>query len=530
MMIFAVLMAVLPNEASLHKMSARFAPTEISAELKTLPAPEREALTKIVAAARLMDALFLRQVWAGNEPLLFSLAQDHSPLGRERLHAFVINKGPWSLLDGDAPFIPGVPSSKPPQANFYPLDTTKQQVEEWQKTAPGSTGFFTTVRRAPDGKLVSVPYSLEYAGELSQVAALLREAAALTQQQTLKTFLEKRAAAFLSNDYYDSDVAWMELDASIEPTLGPYEVYQDGWFNQKAAFEAFIALRDAAESDKVSKLSKELQGIEDALPIDPKLRNPKLGALAPIRVVNLVFAAGDGNHGVQTAAYNLPNDERIAQERGTKRVLLKNVQEAKFKKTLLPISQVALAPRDRKDVSFDAFFTHILMHELMHGLGPHKAATGTTVRHAMQEAGSALEEAKADIAGLFAMGKLVDEGALDKGLARTMYTTFLASSFRSIRFGTNEAHGKGQALQLNRLLDDGAVVVAKDGTFSVDPKKFHASVTQLTSEIMTLQASGEVEKARAWLLKDGVIRPSVQHILDRLASVPVDIEPIYSIK
>ncbi len=530
MMLFALLVAVLPNEAALHKMSARFAPTEIGAELKTLPAPEREALTKIVAAARLMDSLFLRQVWAGNEPLLLSLAQDHSPLGRERLHAFVINKGPWSLLDSDAPFIPGVPATRPEQANFYPLDATKQQVEEWQKTAPGSTGFFTTVRRAPDGKLVSVPYSLEYAGELSQIAALLREAAALTQQKTLKTFLEKRAAAFLSNDYYDSDVAWMELDATIEPTLGPYEVYQDGWFNQKAAFEAFIALRDAAESDKLSKLSKELQGIEDSLPIDPKLRNPKLGALAPIRVVNLVFASGDGNRGVQTAAYNLPNDERIAQERGTKRVLLKNVQEAKFRKTLVPISQVVLAPRDRKDVAFDAFFTHILMHELMHGLGPHKTASGTTVRQAMQEAGSALEEAKADIAGLFAMGKLVDEGALDKGLARTMYTTFLASSFRSIRFGINEAHGKGQALQLNRLLDDGAVLVAKDGTFSVDPKKFHASVTQLTADIMTLQAEGDAAKARAWLAKDGVIRPSVQHILDRLKSVPFDIEPIYTIK
>ena len=527
MIIAAMLAAGLPNEAALHKMSARFAPTEVKADVAGLPPSEREALAKIVAAARVMDTLFLRQVWAGNETLLLSLAPDHSPLGRERLHAFLINKGPWSALDGDAPFLPGVPEKKPAQANFYPLDATKAQVEEWQNVNKGSTGFFTTVRRAPDGKLVSVPYSLEYAGELSQAAALLREAAALTQQPGLKAFLEKRAAAFQSNDYYESDVAWMELDASIEPTLGPYEVYQDNWFNQKAAFEAFIALRDVAESNKLSKLSGELQGIEDALPIDPKLRNPKLGALAPIRVVNVVFTAGDANHGVQTAAYNLPNDERIAQERGTKRVLLKNVQEAKFKKTLLPISQVALAPRDRKDVSFDAFFTHILMHELMHGLGPHKAEGGTTVRQAMQEAGSALEEAKADIAGLFAMEKMVDSGALDKGLQRTMYTTFLASSFRSIRFGTNEAHGKGQALQLNRLLDDGAVRVAKDGTFSVDAKKFHASVTQLTSDIMTLQASGDAAKARAWLAKEGVVRPPVQHILDRLAAVPVDIEPIY---
>ena len=314
----------------------------------------------------------------------------------------------------------------------------------------------------------------------------------------------------------------------IEPTIGPYEVYTDNWFNQKAAFEAFIALRDDAETGKLTKLSSELQGIENVLPIDPKLRNPKLGALAPIRVVNLVFASGDGNHGVQTAAYNLPNDERIARERGTKRVMLKNVQEAKFKKTLVPISQVALGAKDRGNVGFDAFFTHILMHELMHGLGPHQAASGETVRRAMQEAGSALEEAKADISGLFALQHLVDNGALDKSLERTMYVTFLASAFRSIRFGTSDAHGKGIALQLNTLLDDGAVRVAADGTFSVEPAKVKQSVAKLTGDIMTLQASGDVAKAREWLQRMGIVRPEVQRILDRLKSVPVDIEPRYT--
>ena len=266
----------------------------------------------------------------------------------------------------------------------------------------------------------------------------------------------------------------MELDASIEPTIGPYEVYEDEWFNYKAAFEAFIALRDDAETQKLAKFSGELQGLENHLPIDPKLRNPKLGALAPIRVVNSLFSSGDGNRGVQTAAFNLPNDERVAAEKGTKRVMLKNVQEAKFQRVLLPIAQVALPAKDRKDVSFDAFFTHILMHELMHGLGPHTITVEgkqTTVRQALQASSSAIEEAKADISGLWALQQLVDKGVLAKELERTMYTTFLASAFRSIRFGINEAHGKGIALQLNHFLDTGAVVVNKDGTFSVVPRE-----------------------------------------------------------
>jgi hypothetical protein len=521
-----------PDAAALRRMAARFAPTEVTADLSALPAREKAALAKMVEAAKLMDTVYLRQAWAGNEPLLLQLSQDASPLGRARLHLFVIDKGPWSNLDHDAPFIPGV-GPRPDAANFYPPGATKQEVESWVKSlSPAereqAQGFYTVIRRAPDGRLATVPYGIEYQDLLGRAAQLLREAAELTAQPTLKKFLTLRADAFFSNDYSASDVAWMELDASIEPTIGPYEVYTDNWFNQKAAFEAFIAVRDEKESTRLAHLSSELQGIEDALPIDPKLRNPKLGALAPLRVVNLILASGDGNHGVQTAAYNLPNDERIARERGTKRVMLKNVQEAKFEKILLPISRVALSAADRRNVSFDAFFTHIVMHELMHGLGPHRTTQGTTVRMAMEEAGSALEEAKADISGLFALQRLVDEGALDKGLERTMYVTFLASAFRSIRFGTNEAHGKGVALQLNSLLDEGAVRVAADGTFAVVPAKIKQAVAKLTSEIMTLQAAGDVARAREWLGKMGVVRPEVKKVLDKLAGVPVDIEPRFT--
>jgi hypothetical protein len=524
--------APVPDEARLRAMTARFVPVDIGADVNALPESERRALAKMIDAARVLDGLYLRQVWAGNEALLLELLADQSSLGRARLHAFLVNRGPWSQLDQQAPFLPGVPA-KPEAANFYPAGATKAEVEAWMKALPESeraaaTGFFTTIRRSPSGALVAVPYSVEYQGELARAAQLLREAAAATMQTTLRAFLEKRAAAFLSNDYYASDVAWMEQDASLEPTIGPYETYDDGWFGYKAAFEAFIAVRDEKETAKLARFSSELQWLEDRLPIGPALRNPKLGGLAPIRVVDVVFSSGQGNSGVQTAAYNLPNDERVVAEKGSKRVMLKNTQRAKFDRVLLPISKVALAPADQANVDFEVFFTHILMHELMHGLGPGNirvAGRETTVRLELKDTYGAIEEAKADISGLWALQQLVDKGVLDRSLERTMYTTFLASAFRSIRFGIDEAHGKGQVLQLNDLLDKGAFHVAPDGTFAVDPGKVKPAVTALTHELMTLQAEGSYANARAILARLAVIRPDTQRVLDRLRDVPVDVEP-----
>ncbi|HEY7956394.1 MAG: hypothetical protein ACHQ17_11370 [Polyangia bacterium] len=506
----------------------RFAPVELTVDLSGFAPNEKKALGKMVEAAQIMDALFLRQSWAGNEPMLLRLTQTRSPLLRD----FLLYKGPWSRLDKNAPFVPGAPP-KPAQANFYPPDATKAEVQAWMASLPEpergqAAGFFTLIRRDPRGKFAIVPYSIAYQGELALAAAQLREAAALTSDPKLKDYLEKRAAAFVSNDYYASDLSWMALDGAIEPTIGPYEVYEDEWFNDKAAFEAFITVRDRAETDKLAKFSGDLQDIENHLPIDPAMRNPKIGALAPIRVVNELYCAGDANHGVQTAAFNLPNDERIEKEKGTKRVMLKNVQEAKFHKVLEPIARVALAPADRKHVAFDAFFTHILMHELMHGLGPHVLTVSgkpTTVRQALQASYSAIEEAKADITGLWAMQYLIDKGVLPKAMEKTMYTTFLASAFRSIRFGVTEAHGKGQAMQLDYLLDAGAVKVSPSGTFSVDATKIKDGVRSLAHELLTIEGHGDRKAAEALLSKLGVVRPPVKRVLDRLKSVPVDIDP-----
>ncbi|HXT71912.1 MAG TPA: hypothetical protein VN700_19315 [Vicinamibacterales bacterium] len=525
--------AAAPAVSALDQQIARFAPVDISAPIDGLPANEADALRHIIAAARVMDDLFLNQVWSGNAVLQKRLEADTAATGKSELHNFLINKGPWSRLDHNAVFVRpefNVPA-KPEQANFYPADATRDEVDKWVGTLKGpaheaATGFFTVVKRGADGKLTTVPYSTEYQKPLAEAAAHLREAAKLTTQPKLKKFLELRAAAFESNDYFASDMAWMELDASIEPTIGPYETYEDEWFGYKAAFEAFVTLKDDAETRKLGMFSSELQGLENALPLDAKYRNKKLGALAPIRVVNVVFSAGDGNRGVQTAAFNLPNDDRVIKEKGSKRVMLKNVQDAKFQKVLVPIGGVALGAADRARVSFDAFFTHILMHELMHGLGPHQVTPGgRAVRLALKDTYSAIEEAKADISGLWALQQLADKGVVSKQIADTMYTTFLASAFRSIRFGITEAHGKGIALQLNYLIDAGAFIVNSDGTFAVVDAKIRQAVADLTRDLMMLQATGDYAGAQALLKKMVVIRPEVQRILDKLKDVPVDIEP-----
>jgi len=524
------------GDPELAKKIARFAPTVLTANTARLNAKDKLALTKIIEAAKLLDPLFLRQVWSGNAALEAKLLADKSAVGRQRLHYFYINDGPWSRLDSNEPFIDGVPKEKPPQAAAYPDDMTRDEFNSWvqglsEADKQKATGFFYVIRRGSDGKLTMVPYSQAYREYLEPAAKLLHEAAALATNATLKNFLNKRADAFGTDDYYESDVAWMDLDAPIDVTFGPYETYEDELFSYKASFEAYVTLRDDAESAKLAKFSQYLQELENNLPMDPSYRNPKLGAASPIRVVNEVYASGEGNNGVQTAAFNLPNDERVVKEKGSKRVMLKNVQDAKFNKTLIPISRVVLQPTDRASLSFDSFFTHILCHELMHGLGPHNITVGgqqTTVRKQLKELYSAIEEAKADMTGLWALQYMIDHNTIEKSMERTLYITYLASMFRSVRFGITEAHGKGVAMQFNYLVDEGAIKYdEKSGTFSVDHAKFKVGVTKLTHDLLTLEAEGSYEKAKAILDKFAVIRPPMQSALDKLKSVPVDIEPVF---
>jgi hypothetical protein len=527
----------IPDLADLKRMTARFAPTELRADTSRLSPGDRQALGKLVEASRVIDHLFLAQLWAGNQAMLDKLKRDATPLGQARLHYFWINKGPWSDLDGHAAFLPDVPAHKPPGANFYPDDVTRAEFEAWVKTLSKSDreqaeGFFTVIRRDAKRGLRSVPYSQEYRADLERAAALMRQAAALTDNATLRRFLNLRAEAFLSNDYYESDLAWMDLDAPVDITIGPYETYNDEMFGYKAAYEVYVNVRDDQETAKLTFFGAHLQEAEDNLPIDPKYRNPKLGSQAPIRVVNEVFAGGDGSHGVQTAAYNLPNDERVITQKGSKRVMLKNVQETKFASTLVPISRRVLAPADREYLSFDAFFTHILAHELSHGIGPHQITVNGragTPRQEMKELYSAIEEAKADVTGLFMLQHLYDRKLAPGGAdsERRLYTTFLASAFRSLRFGLKEAHGKGMALQLNYLLDKGGFVANPDGTFAVNFDKIKSAVRDLDHDLLTLEATGDYAGAKRMLDELGRLRPEVEKAIAGLTDIPTDIEPVF---
>jgi hypothetical protein len=527
--------AAMPDLPQLQKMSARFAPVKLNVDTSAISPGDRQALGKLIEAARILNFTFLDQLWSGNRPLYEKLQKDTSPLGKERLRFFWLNKGPWSSLDGYTVFVPGAPARKPPGANFYPEDMSREEFEQWVKTLSANErreaeGFFTLIRRDGNGRLTMMPYNKAYASDLARVAGLLREAAALTDNPSLKKYLTLRADAFLSNNYYASDIAWMELDAPLDVTIGPYETYNDELFGYKAAFEAYITLRDQKETARLQALGSHLQEIENNLPMEAGYRNPKLGSLAPIRVVNEVLAAGDGAHGVRTAAFNLPNDERVVQEKGAKRVMLKNIQEAKFRTILQPLGGRVLAPDERSNLNFDSFFLHILAHELSHGIGPqHIQVSGraTSARQELKDLYATIEEAKADVTGLFMLQYLYDHGLIQHAAAseRQLYTTYLASTFRSVRFGLTEAHARGTALQFNYFTDKGGFVANADGTFRVDFAKINGAVRDLDHDLLTIEAQGDYQGAKRLLDSMAVVRPPMQKALDRMHDIPTDIDP-----
>ena len=517
----------------LQKMTARFAPVELKVDVSKLSPQDRQALPKLIEAARLIDEIFIKQLWAGNAALRSRLKLDQSPLGRARMATFWLNKGPWSDLDEHQAFLPGVPARKPLGSGFYPENMTKAEFEKWAaslspQARTEAQGFFTVIGRDGAGGLRATPYSDVYKPELQACARLLRDAAKLTNNASLKVFLETRAKAFLTNDYYESDVAWMDLDAPIDITIGPYETYNDELFGYKAAFEAYVNIRDDAETAKLRFFGDHMQEVENNLPIEPKFRNPKIGGLSPIRVVNQIIATGDGDHGVKTAAYNLPNDERVVREKGSKRVMLRNVQEAKFQANLVPISKTVLAPGALSSLSFDSFFTHILAHEMSHGIGPHTVIAGgveSNPRKELKELYSAIEEAKADVLGLYMLQHFFDKGYL-KHDEKRLYTTFLASSFRTLRFGIHEAHGKGMALQFNYLKAKGAFVY-RDGVWDVDEAKIRGAVRDLAHDLLTLEATGDYAGAKKMLDSMATIGPEVAATLKKVEAVPVDINPAF---
>ncbi len=509
--------------------------TPIDYDHALLDERETRALAELVEASRPIGEIFLRQVSTNNPALrrqLTSEAERSAAGAAEALAYFRINAGPWDRLDGNAPFIGSKP--KPAGAAFYPPDLTKEEFERWVAAHPDDRknfeGLFTVVRR--DGRsLVAIPYAREYRSSLEAIAAHLRKAATLTGNASLDAYLGKRADALLSDDFYASDLAWMDLDSDIDVTIGPYEVYEDALFNYKASYEAFVTVRDKAESEKLAVYAKHLPEMEKNLPIPDQYKDSSRKFESPIRVVQEVFAAGDTRAGVQTSAFNLPNDERVRQAKGSKKVLLKNVIEAKFRVAGRPIADRVLDPGQLSSVSFDAFFNHTLFHELAHGLGPGfiTAPDGRRVeaRIPLKNLFSTIEECKADVAGMWILLQAIDEKWLTAFDADGLAATVTALFYRSIRFGVDEAHGGGAALQWNWFREKGAVVPAPNGRFRVDTAKFREAVRSLSSELLTIEATGDYTRAQKLLKDYSRSTPEMEAVNARLKDIPVDIAPVY---
>ncbi|HET6349270.1 MAG TPA: peptidase [Candidatus Krumholzibacteria bacterium] len=539
---------------SLHAQMARFAPVEISYDETILSAPEKEALAKLVQVSRIIDEIYLRQVWQGNIPMrneLMKASETPGPnqqLATDLYRFFKLNAGPWLRLENNQPFIGTL--AKPDGAGFYPTDMSKEEFEKFVAAHPDQqdalTGYFTVIERAPGGDLKAVPYSVEYADLLRDASRLMNEAAdALTSDTakselgkgvdytTLAAFLRSRAAAFESNDYFQSDMDWMDIrDNIIDVTIGPYEVYEDNLFNYKAAFEAVIAIRNPGDSQKLEQLKSFLPAMERNLPIPNEYKNPHRGTDSPVAVIDVVHAGGDIKAGVHAVAYNLPNDEKVREAKGSKKVMLKNISRAKYEKILVPIANIVLDPNLMDHIDFESFFNQSLMHELAHGLGPGRIkladGTETTVNLALQTLYSPIEECKADVMGLFNNQYLLKQGVITQEQLHRQYAVFLPGLFRSVRFGLHEAHGKGNMIQYNWFKDQGAIILdpATD-RYTLDNDKMGEAAKSLTRELCLLEAKGDYKAAEAFVDKWGNVPPEVERIVNKLNAIPSDIWPDY---
>ena len=524
------------ERASVEKIEAqlaKLASVELTAEMDKLSDGDRKAVETLVRGARIIDAIFLEQVYSGNPDILKRLERSSRPEDRTLLTYFSIMFGPWDRLDENRPFLNNL--EKLPGANFYPTDMTKEEFTDWIESHPEDKEAFEseyTLIRRNNNKLIAVPYPEAYGKKLKPLSRFLRKASEETTDPTLRTFLQSRAEALLSNDYFQSDMDWMDIEGPVEIVIGPYEVYEDHLFGYKAAYESFICIADLEESQTLAKIAAKREAMESNLPIPEKYKNYNRGASSPIKVVDVLYTAGDAKSGIQTIAFNLPNDERVREAKGSKNVMMKNVQQAKYDKVFLPIANRMVSKKDIWQVSFDAFFRHTILHEISHGLGPGRIELNgrtTTVRAELKECYSTIEECKADVLGIYNAQFLIDEGVLPAELKTFLYSTYLAGMFRSIRFGIDEAHGGGVALQLNYLLDKDCFRIDRNGYFTVVEGKIREGIESLAREILMIQARGDYEGARRFLQTYRNIHPEVALALEKIRSVPVDIRPQYPI-
>ncbi|KAJ1922944.1 hypothetical protein GGI09_000486 [Coemansia sp. S100] len=519
---------------SIHQRLSNYKPTELRADLSHLTDGDKQALVKLADVSDLLNSAYYQQIWTGAPRLRQQLIEEaaNSKQAAERLKLFELFRGPWDRSFENEPFIESV-GAKPKSANVYPESMTKEEFDSWTETLNEADrkrahGFYDIVKRGDKG-LELVPYSTEYKEHLVPAARLMREAADLVSDESFARFLRLRGDAFESNRYLESEVSWLNIshESALEAAVGPYETYEDEVFSAKAFFESMIHVRDFEGSSMLDKFTASLELVEHHLPIPEEYRNRDL-VPPPIVVVNQVYNGGD-TAVPMTAAYNLPNDEEAIERAGSKLTLIKNVQMGKVSSVLRPIANVVLAEADLEHVTFDAFFTHVLLHEVAHSNGPHRVVgSRDTVRSRLLDLHSAFEEAKADITGLFAAQLLIDQGVIGDISARQFYTTYLASAFRSIRFGLAEAHGLGQAMQLSYLLEQGGFIYDPETEkFAVNMERIGKVVADLTRDIMIIQGNGDRQSAEVFRDRYGRILPEVKTALDRLRDVPIDIAPIW---
>src|SRR3990170_2037902 len=519
-----------PSEAGQPAAVGKLARVEMNADTSFLTAEEREVVNLLIQAADLMSEIYKRQATPDYDKLRADVAAKNDPALLDRFDTFF---GPWDSLEEDEAFFGGLP--KPAGANFYPTDLSKEQFDAYLKAHPDEaealTSPYTVVRRQGD-RLVAVPYSQEYRQWLETAAKLLEQAAAKTSNASLKKFLTLRAKAFRTDDYFESELAWMDLTGTpIEVAIGPYEVYTDALYGRKTAFEAFVTLRNPAESAALDKYKAELRGMEENLPVEAKYKNFARGFESPIAVADQVHGGGDNVPGVQAIAFNLPNDERVREAKGAKKVILRNVLGAKYERILKPMGTLILVPEQAGNVTQRYMFMETLFHELSHSLGPGTITGGgrtTTVDKELKDVASGFEEAKADVMGAYNVMHMMDKGVIPAAERPRIRATYVAGLFRAMRFGTNEAHGKGAAMQYRYLRDKGALVWdAQAKRFRIDEAKIDGAIRDLVGEIVRRQGDGDYAGTKAMLDTLGQLDAEAKQVIGTMGHIPVDIRPAY---
>ena len=504
------------------EQSSRFeiyATVRLTADLGHLSERQRQMIPLLIDASKIMDGLFWQQSFGDREAFLDGI---EDPATRRFAE---INYGPWDRLAADQPFIESA-GPKPLGAQFYPADMSKEEFEAWDQE--GKDGLYSLVRRENDGSLKLLPYYEAYGEELRQAAALLRQAAKLADDAEFANYLQMRATALKTDDFQPSDMAWMDMKNNpVELVIGPIETYEDQLFGYRAAYESYVLIKDLAWSERLARFAKYLPELQTGLPVPDEYKQEVPGSDADLNAYDVVFYAGHSNAGSKTIAINLPNDEQVQLAKGTRRLQLKNAMLAKYNQILVPISDVLIAEDQRQHITFDSFFGNTMFHEVAHGLGIKNTLDGQgTVRRAMKEHASALEEGKADILGLYMVQKLREKGEISEGQLKDDYVTFMAGIFRSIRFGATSAHGKANMIRFNFFEQAGAF--SRDeasGTYRINITEFEQAVKDLSSKLLTLQGNGDYAIVDAFVAEMGNVGPGLQADLDRLADagIPVDI-------